>query len=263
MSEMILNESFEDYKRSGHHGSSALYDFGTMSRGDWKQKHIVAPYSSDTSKSKPITSGSALDTLVTDPTKFEAKWSKKPPAFSADAWAEELENIKAARPIALEAIGILAGDVKPLYQVTLRGEIEGVKVQDRPDVRIPSEAIDITDLKYTSKVEAEEDGYTKWEKDFIGSREWFQTGVRFILSKEVTGQIPSIRNLLVEQGTTKPRSLVVEIPLMILEAAERDTIARCQQIKAAIDDPIGFTDPVKFRELRLPAWVMSKIGLPY
>lgn len=82
-------------------------------------------------------------------------------------------------------------------------------------------------------------------------------------AKAITGQIPSIRNLLVEQGTTKPRSLVVEIPLMILEAAERDTIARCRQIKAAIDDPIGFTDPVKFRELRLPAWAMSKIGLPY
>ena len=263
MSEMILNESFEDYKRSGHHGSSALFDFGTMSRGDWNQKHIIAPYASDVSKSRPITSGSALDTLVTAPTEFDAKWSKKPPAFSADAWAEELENIKAAGPMALEAIGILAGDVVSLYQVTMRGEIEGVKVQDRPDVWTPSESIDITDLKYTSKIDAEDDGVTAWERGFIGSREWFQTGIRFILSKEVTGQIPSIRNLLVEQGTTKPRSLVVEIPLMILEAAERDTIARCRQIKAAIDDPIGFTDSVKFRELRLPAWAMSKIGLPY
>lgn len=264
MTEIILGESFDDYKRSGHHGSSALFDFGTMSRGDWKQKHIVAPYASDVSKSRPITSGSALDTLVTDPTEFDAKWSKKPAAFSADAWVEELENIKAAGPMALEAIGILADASSPLYQVTLRGEIEGVKVQDRPDVWIDSNGIiDITDLKYTSKIEAEDDGVTAWERGFIGSREWLQTGVRFILAKEVTGQFPSIRNLLVEQGTTKPRSLVVEIPLMILEAAERDTIARCRQIKAAIDDPIGFTDSVKFRELRLPTWAMSKIGLPY
>lgn len=264
MSEMILNEPFEEYKRSGHHGSSALFDFGTMSRGDWKQKHIVAPYSSNVSKSRPITSGSALDTLVTDPTEFDAKWSKKPPAFSADAWAEELENIKAAGPMALEAIKILAGDVTPLYQVTMRGEIEGVKVQDRPDVWIDIDGeIDIPDLKYTSKIEAEDDEITAWERGFIGSREWYQTGLRFILSKQIISKDPTIWNILVETGTVFPRTLSVKIPLMILEAAERDTIARCRQIKAAIDDPIGFTDSVKFRELRLPAWVMSKIGLPY
>lgn len=269
MSEIIIGESFDDYKKSGHFGSSALFDFGTMSRGDWHQKHVIAAYASDVSKSKPIASGSALDTLVTDPEQFEAKWSKKHPAFSADAWAEELENIKSAGPIALEAIGILAGDSKPLYQVTLRGEIEGVNVQDRPDIWIDTFAsddhgpADITDLKYTSKIEAEDDGVTAWERGFIGSREWFQTGLRFILAKEVTGQTPTIRNLLIEQGTTKPRSLVVEVPLMILEAAERDTLARIRQIKNATDDPIGFTDPVKFREMKLPAWAMGKIGLPY
>lgn len=262
--EIILNESFEDYKRSGHHGSSALYDFGVMSRGDWKQKHVIAPYASDVSKSRPITSGSALDTLVTAPTEFDAKWSKKPPAFSADAWIEETANIKAAGPVALEAIKILADNSTPLYQVTLRGEVEGVKVQDRPDVWIDTNRIiDITDLKYTSKIEAEDDGVTAWERGFIGSREWFQTGLRFILAKSVTGQTPTIRDLLVETGTTNPRSLVVEIPLMILEAAERDTLARLRQIKEAELDPISFTDPVKFRELRLPAWAMAKIGLPY
>lgn len=267
--EIILNESFENYKRSGHHGSSALYDFGVMSRGDWRQKHIIAPYASDVSKSRPITSGSALDTLVTAPTEFDAKWSKKPPAFSADAWVEETANIKAAGPVALEAIKILADNSIPLYQVTLRGEVEGVKVQDRPDVWIGAAASDdfgapdITDLKYTSKIEAEDDGVTAWERGFIGSREWFQTGLRFIMAKSITGQTPTIRDLLVETGTTNPRSLVVEIPLMILEAAERDTLARLRQIKEAELDSIGFTDPVKFRELRLPAWAMAKIGLPY
>ena len=264
MTEIILNEPFEGYKRSGHHGSSALYDFGTLSRGDWKQKHIVAPYASDASKSKPITSGSALDTLVTDPTEFDAKWEKKPPAFSADAWAEELENIKAAGPMALEAIKILADGSTPLYQVTLRGEIEGVKVQDRPDVWIDINGeVEIPDLKYTSKIEAEEDGITAWERGFVGSREWFQTGLRFILSKQVIGKDPTLWNILVETGTTFPRALSVKIPLMILESAERDTIARCRQIKEAIDDPIGFTDSVKFREMRLPPWAMHKIGLPY
>ena len=178
MSEIILNEPFEMYKKSGHHGSSALFDFGTMSRGDWKQAHVVAPYSSNVSKSKPITSGSALDTLVTEEAAFAEKWTKKPVAFSAEAWTEELKYIKASGPIASEAIAILAGETIPLLQVTLRGEIEGVKVQDRPDVWIDSNGIiDITDLKYTTKIEAEEDGYTKWEKDFVGSREWFQTGV--------------------------------------------------------------------------------------
>lgn len=264
MIETILDETFEDYKKSGHHGSSALFDFGTMSRGDWYQAHVVAAYASDVSKSKPITSGSALDTLVTDPAQFEERWTKKPPAFSADAWAEELKNIKAAGPIALEAIKILSGESKPLYQVTLRGEVEGVKVQDRPDIWIDGgESIDIVDLKYTSKIEAEDDGVTAWERGFIGSREWFQTGLRFHLAKAVTGQIPTIRNLLVEQGTTNPRCLMVEIPLLILEAAERDTLARIREIKAATDDPIGFKDPVRFREMRLPAWAMAKIGLPY
>ena len=269
MIEIILGESFDAYKTSGHHGSSALFDFGTMSRGDWHQAHVVAAYGSDVSKSRPITSGSALDTFVTDPAHFEEKWAKKPPAFSADAWAEELANIKAAGPIALEAIKILAGESKPLYQVTLRGEVEGVKVQDRPDIWIDTFASDdvgapdIVDLKYTSKIEAEDDGVTAWERGFIGSREWFQTGLRFHLAKEVTGQIPTIRNLLVEHGTANPRCLMVEIPLLILEAAERDTLARIREIKAATDDPIGFKDPVRFREMRLPAWAMAKIGLPY
>lgn len=264
MSEIIIGESFEAYKASGHHGSSALFDFGTMSRGDWKQKHIVAPYASDVSKSKPITSGSALDTLVTEEEKFAEKWAKKPAAFSAEAWAEELRRIKAAGPMTLEAIKILAGESRPLYQVTLRGEIEGVKVQDRPDVWIDADGKpDIPDIKYTSKIESEDDGITAWERGFVGSREWYQTGLRFHLAKEITGQIPTVRDILVEQGTEFPRALVVEIPLMILEAAERDTIARCRQIKEAQDDPIGWTDSVKFRELRLPAWAMSKIGLPY
>ena len=267
--EIILNESFDDYKKSGHHGSSAIYDFGTMSRGDWKRKHVTAPYSSDVSKSKPITLGSALDTLVTDPAAFDDKWTKKPAAFSADAWAEALEEIKAAGPIAREAIAILADGSKPMYQVTLRGELEGVKVQDRPDVWIDTFAsddhgpADITDLKYTSKIESEDDGVTAWERGFTGSREWFQTGLRFALAKAITGQVPTIRNLLVESGTTEPRSLVVEIPLMILEAAERDTLARLREITAAVDDPHGFKDPVRFRELRLPAWAMSKLALPF
>lgn len=262
--EIILNESFDAYKRSGHHGSSALFDFGTMSRGDWKRRHVTGPYSSDVSKSKPITLGSALDTLVTEPAAFDAKWTKKPAAFSADAWAEALEEIKAAGPIAREAIDILADGATPLYQVTLRGEVEGVKVQDRPDVWVDADGVpDITDLKYTSKIESEDDGVTSWERGFVGSREWFQTGLRFHLAKAITGQIPTIRNLLIEQGTMAPRSLVVEIPLMILEAAERDTLARLREIKAAVDDPHGFKDPVKFRELRLPAWAMSKLALPY
>lgn len=262
--EIILSESFDAYKRSGHHGSSALFDFGTMSRGDWKRKHVTEPYSSDVSKSKPITLGSALDALVTEPAAFDAKWTKKPAAFSADAWAEALEEIKAAGPIAREAIDILADGSTPLYQVTLRGEIEGVKVQDRPDVWIDVlENPDIIDLKYTSKIESEDDGVTSWERGFVGSREWFQTGLRFHLARAVTGQIPTIRNLLIEQGTRSPRSLVVEIPLMILEAAERDTLARIREIKAASDDPHGFKDPVKFRELRLPTWAMAKLALPY
>jgi len=267
MMEIILGESFDDYKKSSHHGSSALYDFGTMSRGDWRRKHVTAPYSSDVSKSKPITLGSALDTLVTEPAAFDDKWAKKPAAFSADAWVEALEEIKAAGPIAREAIAILADGSTPLYQVTLRGELEGVKVQDRPDVWIDTAAsadhgpADITDIKYTSKIESEDDGVTAWERGFTGAREWFQTGLRFALAKAITGQTPTIRNLLVEQGTTSPRALVVEIPLMILEAAERDALARLREIKAAVDDPHGFKDPVRFRELRLPAWVMSKLAL--
>lgn len=278
--EIIFDEPWEAYIKSGHHGSSCIHAFGDgMSVEEWYQTKFVGGYSNEPSKFKTL--GGALDALVTGGQKFEECYAVELPehrspnkggalclndagkAYRAENVHKEFlpdkdfSEVKAAQPMAREALDVLAMGHPIRFQVTLRGSIEGFAVQDRPDAWIDmgEDGIEIPDLKYTSKM-------TSWERDFVGSREWYQFGIRWIFAKEIVAPlVPSISALLVQSGTIWPMCEMLSIDAEILDAAERDVRERCRKIKAALTTEGGLTNIVKYRPLTLPGWARQKAGL--
>lgn len=259
--QLIPNLPWKEYAVLGFLGSSALDDWSSMSREAWSAKHLEAAYQGGGSAA--MSGGSALDALLTDgEPAFQEKFAVKPEGLDGrtkegKAWVAENgakqilsfdqdREIRAALPRAKEAIEAMRGDGVVEFQTTLRGEIAGRKVQTRPDIRIGNH---FPDLKYVNR-----EAFSKFDRQFIGSRYAFQAGLFFGLARDTGIESPRVSFLLVESGTTLPRVEVVEIDESALLWCWRHTVERVEEIARAIASPLGMVDVVKFRRIELPAW---------
>ena len=259
--ELIRDLAWKDYAIPGFLGSSALDDWGSMSREAWSAKHLETAYQGGGSAA--MAGGSALDLLLTaGEDAFQEQSAIKPEGLDGrtkegKAWAEanggkqilsseQEKQIRATLPRVKEAIEAVRGDEAAEFQVTLRGEIAGLKVQTRPDIRIGSH---FPDLKYLNG-----GNFGSFDRDFIRSRYRFQAGLFFGLAREAGIQEPRVSFLLAESGTMFPRVEMVEIDETCLLWCWRQTVERVEEIATAIASPLGLVDVVKFRRLDLPAW---------
>lgn len=272
--ELILSLPWADYCAGGYLGSSALHAWGSMSLEGWSAEHLEKAYAS--TGSKYTAGGSALDALLTgDPsgkkivvkpaTYTDDKGVEKPWNGNANAckeWlAKNAENeiidadqhaeIQAALPRAREAIEVFRRlhGADPIYQATLRGEVEGVKIQTRPDILIgPS----VPDLKYVNS-----QSFASFDRQFIDSRYFLQGGLFYGLGREAGISDPLVSFLLVESGTRHPRVRVAEVSREILAAGWARVQSICAEI--AQQRERGFLDAVEIRPLVLPAWAEARL----
>lgn len=261
--ELIANLPWAEYAVPGFLGSSALSDWTEMSREGWSAEYMEQAYA-DGKKGPWITNGSELDKMLTEAVYDRSRIEVKPKGMSfatkeGKVWRdaregktiireEDLAALDAALPLVREAIEAVRGDLTPEFQVTLRGEIAGLKVQTRPDIRIGSL---FPDLKYVSDI----DGF---DRNFWNSRYMFQAGLFFGLGREVLDDV-RVSFLLAESGTTHPRVRMIEIPESTLLHCWRKTVERVEEIARVIESPLGLTDVVEFRTIDLPAWVEREI----
>ena len=136
------------------------------------------------------------------------------------------------------------------FQVTLRGEIAGLKIQTRPDIVIGNR---IPDLKYINS-----EAFSKFDRQFPFSRYVFQAGMAFGLGRDAGIEDPRPSFLLAESGTIYPRVQVVELSEQDCLWCWRKTVARVEEIAAAINSDLGMIDSVKFRRLEIPEWAMRE-----
>jgi len=266
--QLIPHLPWPEYAVPGFLGSSALSDWTSMSRKAWSAKHLESAYQGGGSSA--MSGGSALDALLTDgEAAFLDKFAVKPEGLDGrtkegKAWisensgkqilsSDQEKQIRAALPRAKEAIEAMRGDGVVEFQATLRGEIAGLKVQTRPDIRIGNH---FPDLKYVNG-----DAFSKFDRQFIGSRYAFQAGLFFGLARDAGIESPRVSFLLVESGTTMPRVEVVEIDETALLWCWRHTVERVEEIAQAIASPLGMVDVVKFRRLDLPAWAEKQMEM--
>ena len=164
-------------------------------------------------------------------------------------------EVRRALPMAREALDVLlslGGTIS--YQATLRGIVEGVDVQTRPDMVIDApDMLVIADLKYVGQID-------KFARDWVGSRYEIQTaaGVHLARLAGITKRV-EFRFLLVESGTMNPRCRCLRIPEAHVEQAIRRLTERCADIRDVRDSALGFTDSVEFDDIDLPGWAKNKL----
>jgi hypothetical protein len=278
MSQLLSGLPWDEYIQGGYLGSSALDSWGKVGLEAWSAENLEASYDKGKA-SKYMAAGSALDALLTGDAAGK-RIAVKPAAYTDDkgamkpwngnanackAWVEENADaeiitseqdaeIKASLPLAREALAVLkrvnGGEV--LYQVTLRGELSGLKIQTRPDMMLGNS---FPDLKYVnSKV------FARFDHDFIDSRYFLQAGLAYGLGRDVLpGVEPSASFLLLESGTIHPRCRVVEIPRRVLQAGWDKACRIADEIAAVKASPLGFVDAVQFSDLDLPAWAEARL----
>ena len=264
------DESWEAYTKAPAYGSSAVEAFGTMSLERWAYEYAGdGRYSG--AASKLAAGGGALDALVTANKSFADCFYVKTENLAKmtnaekEAWrakvgsreiidAKQEREILSALPRVREAISVLADGRPVSYQVTLRGEIENLEVQTRPDIWIDGDLLDVTDLKYVSDIAG-------FVRGFVGSRYEIQAALAWDLIEQTGRDMTTVRlsYLLCESGTTLPQVLVYILDPADIELMVRRLKAKCRKIKAAQDSPQGMIDAVEFRQMVLPGWARKKL----
>lgn len=277
MTELINDLPWSEYIKGGFLGSSALSAWGTVGLEAWSAEYLEGAYA-DKKASKFMSGGSALDQKLTGDT-HGAQVAVKPETYIDDKGVEKPWNgnanvcktwiaehsgyeiitsdqekeINAALPLAREALAVLqkvnGGTIN--YQVTLRGEVNGIKVQTRPDMQL-NEAF--PDLKYVNS-----QTFSRFDRDFLDSRYFLQAGLAFGFARDL-GMNPSASFLLVESGTIHPRCRVVAVPQYVLQAGWDKVRKICDEIAAVKSSALGFVDVVQFSELELPTWAEARIA---
>lgn len=265
--QIILGEPWDAYTKSPAYGSSAVEAFGTMSLERWAYEYAGdGRYSG--AASKLAAGGGALDALVTANKSFADCFAVKPEGMTfkeGKAWrdlqggkeiidAKQEREILSALPRVREAISVLADGRPVSYQVTLRGEIEGLEVQTRPDIWIDGDLLDVPDLKYVSDIAG-------FVRGFVGSRYEIQAALAWELIEQTGRDMATVRlsYLLCESGTTLPQVVVYILDRDDIALMVRRLKAKCRKIKAAQDSPQGLIDVVEFRQMTLPGWARKKL----
>jgi hypothetical protein len=168
--------------------------------------------------------------------------------------AKQQREILSALPRVKEAISVLADGRPVSYQVTLRGGIEGLEVQTRPDIWIDGDLLDVTDLKYVSDIAG-------FVRGFVGSRYEIQAALAWELIEQTGRDMATVRlsYLLCESGTTLPQVIVYTLDPEDVRLMVRRLKARCRRILEAQNSPLGLIDVVKFEQLVLPHWARKKL----
>lgn len=268
--ELTLGLPWESYAAPGWLGSSALSDWLEMGRAAWAEKWLATGYGS-TAPSKWMIAGSELDMMLTSADYDASRIALKPTGMKfstkeGKAWKEANEGkvildekvsaeLAATLPMVREAIAILVQKYgsEPEYQVTLRGQIAGLNVQSRPDIKIGRL---FPDLKYVNS-----DNWTRFVRTFYRSRYWLQAGLNFGLARDAGIEDPRPSFLIAESGTVNPRVKVWTISEELCLAAWRDVCTRCEEI-AGIIEAGGMVDPVQFDTMTaadLPGWAQKEI----
>jgi len=274
--QLILNEPWDAYTKSRALGSSALHAWGTMGRAQWSADYLESEaYSDDDGPENGAGAkegGDYLDALLTGnkpadgfaikpegmifSTKDGKVWrDEQNAAGKTIISAQQDREVRRALPMAREALNVLlnlGGTVS--YQATLRGEVEGLTIQTRPDMWIDApDVLVIPDLKYVGQID-------KFARDWVGSRYEIQTaaGVHLARLAGITKRI-EFRFLLVESGTENPRCRCLRIPDAHVDQAIRRLKERCADIVSVRDSPLGFVDVVEFGDIELPAWAEKKL----
>lgn len=265
---MLIGLPWEQYTQGGYLGSSAFAAWGKCSLESWSAQFLESSYAS--SGSKFTAGGSAIDMRLTGDLSGK-KLAIKPEGMSfstkdGKAWrdehsdceiitAEQDAEVNAALPMVREAIAVM-GSVygsSPIYQVTFRGEVSGLKIQTRPDIMIGTH---FPDLKYVNP-----NAFDGFVKTFSDSRYFLQAGLAFGLGLDSGIDDPTASFILAESGTVHPRCEVYNIPRRYLQAGW-DRIRRiADEIAAVQDSEHGFITPVKFLELECPGWAERRMGL--
>lgn len=267
---ILTNEPWEAYTKAPAYGSSAVEAFGAMSLERWAYEFAGDGRYSGAS-SKFAAGGGALDALVTANKSFADCFYVKTENLAKmtnaekEAWrakvgsreiidAKQEKEILSALPRVREAISVLADGRPVSYQVTLRGEIEGLEVQTRPDIWIDGDLLDVTDLKYVSDIAG-------FVRGFVGSRYEIQAALAWDLIEQTGRDMTTVRlsYLLCESGTTLPQAIVYILDPADIELMVRRLKAKCRKIKAAQDSPQGLIDVVEFRQMVLPGWARKKL----
>lgn len=272
--QILVGEPWESYTKAPAYGSSAIEAFPTMSRERWAHEYAgEGRYSG--AASKFAAGGGALDALVTANKDFEECFAVKPEGMTfaskeGKAWrdaqgskeiidAKQQQEILSALPRVKEAISVLADGRPVSYQVTLRGEIEGLEVQTRPDIWIDGEVdgkplLDISDLKYVSDIAG-------FVRGFVGSRYEIQAALAWALIEQTGRDMDTVRlsYLLCESGTTLPQVIVYTLDPEDVLLMVRRLKARCRRILEAQNSPLGLIDVVKFEQLVFPHWARKKL----
>lgn len=281
--ELICNLPWDEYTKGGYLGSSALGSWGSIGLEAWSAENLEASYDKGKTN-KYMTAGSALDArltgdtagkvLIIQPETYPETDSKGVETGEQKKWnsnagwckdwlelhaeyeiitAKQDAEINAALPLAREALAVLkkvnGGEIH--YQVTLRGELSGLKIQTRPDMMLGAS---FPDLKYINS-----DAFAKFDRNFLDSRYFLQAGLAFGLGREVIPSDLSASFLLLESGTIHPRCRVVEIPRRVLQAGWDKARRIADEIAAVKASPLGFVDAVQFSDLDLPAWAEARL----
>ena len=273
---IIHNLPWADYIQGGFLGSSALDEFPRMSREAWSAKHQEGNSYSDDSDSKAVALGSALDCLVTDPLAWDEKFAVRPDGLDGrtkegKAWAaeagsrsiltaDEHAQVVEAHKRVMHAIKLdeTINHGTARYQVTFRGEINGINVQTRPDIWIgeTERATILTDLKYVNST-----NFDGFDRQFVTGRYFLQAGLFSRLYRDATGESVKIAFLLAESGTATPRIREVAITADVLSCAEAAVAMRCQEIADRREEAGGFVDRPEYSVIELPGWARAQIGL--
>lgn len=272
--QLIHGEPWDAYTKSGALGSSALHAWGTMGRAAWSADYLEgSAYSDDDGPdngSGAKEGGDYLDARLTG-NKPLTDFAVKPDGMKLStkegiAWrganasktiisAQQEREVLRAEPFAREALGVLlnlGGTIS--YQATLRGDVDGLTIQTRPDVILDApDMLVICDLKYVGQID-------KFARDWVGSRYEIQVaaGVHLARQSGITKRI-EFRFLLVESGTEHPRCRCLRITDAAVENAVRRLKERCADIVSVQDSALGFVDLVEFGDIELPGWAEKKL----
>lgn len=260
--QLIENLPWSEYAVPGWLGSSALHAFPGMSLEGFAAAYLETAYD-DSGKAKAsaaMTNGAELDKMLTAGVYDRSSIAIKPKGMTfatkeGKAWRDEragktiikeedVEALDATLPRVREALACYPE--VPKFQVTLRGQIAGIKVQTRPDIVIGNR---IPDLKYINS-----EAFDKFDRQFPSSRYVFQAGLAFGLGRDAGIEDPRPSFLIAESGTIHPRVQVVELSEEDCLWCWRKTVERVTAISAAINSELGMTDSVVFRPLILPSW---------
>lgn len=277
--ELLLNLPWSDYVADDWLGSSALDAWGTCSLEKWSAEHLEQRYSGGGNRwtaggtyLDQLVSGDAPKTFAIIPAAYtNEKGEVKPWRFGAkvtDAWKAEQEasgreiiaqqqvdEATRAKPIVEHALrtmkSVLGGELR--FQATLRGEVEGIKLQTRPDMLLGK---NLPDLKYVNSM-----AFDSFDRNFESSRYAIQTGLFYGLMLDATGEESDVWFILAESGTMFPRGDVVQIPRRIAVACWDRVQRICSEISEVKASEGGFVSSVNFREIHLPEYAEKRLGL--